>query len=98
MISQFLKDDMERRVKWQFLDHVEACPLCKEELSIQFLVTTGMQRLENGDTFDLNRELRSKINMERHHLQVLRSLQDGLFATEALSILMAVLIVLMVVL
>ena len=98
LINHFIGDNMENRTKWQFLDHVESCPLCKEELSIQFLVTKGMQRLENGDTFDLNRELRSKINTERHHLQVLKSLQDGLYATEALALLLAVLILIMVVL
>ena len=98
LIMQFIEDDMDHPTKWMFLDHVDQCPSCKEELSIQFLVTTGMQRLENGDTFDLNSELRSRMNTERHHLQVLKSLQDGLFATQALSILMAVLILLMVVL
>ena len=97
-ITQFIENDMDHATKWNFLEHVDKCPSCKEELSIQFLVTTGMQRLENGDTFDLNRELRSKMNTERHHLQVLKSLQDGLYATQALSLLLAFLILIMVVL
>ena len=54
LILQFIKDEMDERTKKQFLEHVESFPSCLEELSIQFLVTTGMQRLENGDTFDLN--------------------------------------------
>ena len=98
IIPQFIGDDMDNRTKWQFLDHIDSCPSCKEELSIQFLLLKGMKRLENGDTFDLNRELRTKIHTERHHLQVLHSLQEGLYATEALAILMAVLILIMVVL
>lgn len=98
LINHFIGGDMDNRTKWQFLDHIDSCPVCKEELSIQFLVTTGMQRVENGDTFDLNRELRTKMNMERHHLQVLKSLQDGLYATEALALLAAVMILIMVVL
>lgn len=28
---------------------MQECPGCKEELVIQFLVTEGMQRLEDGD-------------------------------------------------
>ena len=35
---------------------MQECPGCKEELVIQFLVTEGMQRLEDGDAFDLQRE------------------------------------------
>ena len=37
------------------------CPGCKEELVIQFLVTEGMQRLEDGDAFDLQRELELRL-------------------------------------
>lgn len=97
LIPSFIKDDMDQRTEKQFLSHVEKCPSCLEELSIQFLVTTGMQRLENGDTFDLNKELRTKLMTERKHLQVLDSLQSGLYATEAIALLMAVLILLIVV-
>ncbi len=98
LIPQFIKDELDNRTKKQFLEHVEDCSSCLEELSIQFLVTTGMQRLENGDTFDLNKELRMKMTTERRHLQILDTLQNGLYATESIALLMAVLILLMVVL
>ena len=62
LIPQFLKDELDNRTEKKFLNHVDGCSFCLEELSIQFLVTTGMQRLENGDTFDLNRELRMRID------------------------------------
>lgn len=97
LIPLFIKDEMDNRTEKEFLTHVEGCSSCLEELSIQFLVTTGMQRLENGDTFDLNRELRTKMTTERRHLHILDSLQSGLFATEAIALLLAVLILLMVV-
>lgn len=98
LILQFIKDEMDERTKKQFLEHVESCPSCLEELSIQFLVMTGMQRLENGDTFDLNRELRMKIDTEKRHLHVLDSMQHGLYATEALAILATVMILMIFVL
>lgn len=97
LIPSFIKDEMDRRTEKQFLAHVEKCPSCHEELSIQFLVTEGMQRLENGNTFDLNKELKLKMATEKKHLQILDSLQSGLYATEAVAMLMAVLILLIVV-
>lgn len=97
LIPAFIKDEMDKRTEKRFLAHVDQCPSCLEELSIQFLVTEGMQRLENGDTFDLNRELKLKMMMEKKHLQVLDSLQSGLYATEAIAMLLAVLILLIVV-
>lgn len=98
LIPQFIKDEMDDRTKKQFLKHVESCSLCKEELSIQFLVTTGMQRLENGDTFDLNRELKDKMMLEWKHLHIKRSLQNGLYTVELASMAIAILILFVVVL
>lgn len=98
LIPQFLKDELDNRTEKKFLNHVDGCSFCLEELSIQFLVTTGMQRLENGDTFDLNRELRMRIDTEKRHLYILSSLQHGLYATEAMAILAATMILTMVVL
>ena len=45
----------------EFGEHMRECPGCKEELVIQFLVTEGMQRLEDGDAFDLQRELELRL-------------------------------------
>ena len=98
LIPSFLRDEMDNRTKKRFWAHVENCSFCLEELSIQFLVTTGMQRLEKGDTFDLNRELKMKMATEKRHLRILDSLQRGLYATEAFSVMTAVLLLLMVVL
>lgn len=98
LILQFIKDEMDDRTKKQFLKHVENCNLCREELSIQFLVTTGMQRLENGDTFDLNRELKDKMALEWKHLHIKRSLQNGLYTVELASMAIAILILFVVVL
>lgn len=98
LIPSFIKDDLDRHTEKCFLFHVEKCPSCHEELSIQFLVTEGMQRLENGDTFDLNKELRTKMTTQKRHLQLLDSLQRGLYVTEAVVLLTALLILTLVVL
>ncbi|WP_051525756.1 anti-sigma factor family protein [Butyrivibrio proteoclasticus] len=56
-IARFLDDDLDNRELADFLNHIETCPECKEELTIQFLVKVGMQRLEDGNTFNLKAEL-----------------------------------------
>lgn len=97
LILPFIRDTLDNRTKRQFLNHLDHCDQCLEELSIQFLVTIGMQRLENGDAFDLNRELRGRIATERRHLHILDSLQGALFAAQAITLLLSVLIFLIVV-
>lgn len=51
-----------------FYDHWEQCDECKEELSIQFLVREGMQRLEKGDAFDLQSELNQRLEEARRKI------------------------------
>ena len=51
MIPSFLEDDLDTDDLREFMEHVERCNDCMEELSIQFLVTEGMARLESGSVF-----------------------------------------------
>ena len=41
----------------RFCQHAEECGECREELTIQYLTTEGIQRLEDGGAFDLQKEL-----------------------------------------
>ena len=57
MIPAFFAKEMDYFRLKQFYNHMTECPECKEELTIRFLVTEGIQRLEEGDAFDLQKEL-----------------------------------------
>ena len=54
----------------KFSEHMEQCENCKEELVIQFLVTEGVQRLEDGSAFDLQRELDQRMNETKRKIRV----------------------------
>lgn len=60
MIPDFLDDKLDFLTLEQFNQHLDNCPDCREELTIHFLVTEGIQRLEEGDAFDLQKELEQK--------------------------------------
>ncbi len=68
LIPDFIKQKMNYRILKAYCDHVKECDECREELTIQFLVTEGMSRLEEGDAFDLNRELDKRIEEARRRL------------------------------
>ncbi len=57
MIPSFIVGELSYRELEQFMEHMEECESCKEELSIQFLVEVGLNSLEAGNTFDLQEEL-----------------------------------------
>jgi len=60
-IPDFLKRKLDYVTLKNFMDHMEQCPECKEELTIQFLMDEGLVRLEEGSAFDLKKELFVKL-------------------------------------
>lgn len=61
LIPDFIEKKMDFITLNQFNKHRKECPECKEELTIRFLVTEGIQRLEEGDAFDLQKELNQQL-------------------------------------
>lgn len=69
-IPDFINQTMDFPTLKEFSGHMEHCEGCKEELIIQFLVTEGMQRLEEGDAFDLQRELDERLEAAKHRIRL----------------------------
>lgn len=69
MILAFINDDLEYEKLVLFLDHIETCHECKEEMIIQYLVIVGIIRLEEGEVLDLNGELNAKIEVAKKRVK-----------------------------
>lgn len=69
LIPDFIQQKLEYLDLKRFCGHVRECAECKEELVIQFLVSEGMARLEEGDAFDLNRELDKRLAEAERRIQ-----------------------------
>jgi len=61
LIPDFIDQKMDYPTLKSFSEHINECGECKEELVIQFLVREGIQRLEDGDAFDLQSELDARL-------------------------------------
>lgn len=70
-IPDFIKRKLDYVTLKEFSEHIEVCPKCEEELTIQFLIDEGLVRLEEGSAFDLKHELWGRMNEAekkiRHH-------------------------------
>lgn len=92
-IALFLEDDLDNQDLAEFLNHIATCPECKEELTIQFLVRTGMQRLEDGNTFNLKEELDSLLKSAEKRLKGRKRLVYFSYLLEALVLALSVMTV-----
>ena len=92
-IPSFLNDDLDTDDLREFMDHIVNCEECMEELSIQFLVLEGMARLESGNVFDLQNELKHRMEEAQHILKLREGLQWILYAMEGLVLVEAITLV-----
>ena len=60
-IPLFINDNLRGNDLRDFLLHVESCPICYEEMETEFLLKEALLRLEGGESFNLKKELQSKI-------------------------------------
>lgn len=93
IIPSFLNDDLDTDDLREFMDHIVNCEECMEELSIQFLVLEGMARLESGNVFDLQNELKHRMEEAQHILKLREGLQWILYAMEGLVLVQAITLV-----
>ena len=82
-IPYFLQDELDGSKLEEFVEHVEHCPECKEELSIQFLIAEGLERLEGGNNFNLHKELVMKLEDAQQRISTHRMLWNILVCLEA---------------
>lgn len=93
LIPLFLKDDLDTDDLREFTEHIDKCEECKEELSIQFLVLEGLARLESGNVFDLQNELKFRMEEAEHILKLRESMQWLLYALDGLIVVAVITII-----
>lgn len=89
LIPDFIQRKLDYPTLKRFSEHMETCGNCKEELVIQFLVSEGIHRLEEGRAFDLQAELEQRLNEVRRSLRTHGRLLNLGIALEILGAVLA---------
>ena len=93
MIPLFLEDNLDNQEMQEFLIHVNSCKDCREELTIQFLISVGLKRLEDGNTFNLAGELEQKLRDAGHKMKVRSSLQWSALVLQVLVVIALIILI-----
>ncbi len=96
LIPEFLGDRLDEMKLSEFLDHVDECEDCKDELRIQYLIYEGLERLETGATFDVDKDLAEWMELQRKRMRNRNGIKKTAIAAEIMTI-AAFMIVLMVI-
>lgn len=93
MVPAFIADELSYEELERFMEHIEECESCREELSIQFLVGVGLNSLEAGNTFDLQQELNLALEEAEKRVQVYRFFRQSAFVLMCVGIAAGLLII-----
>lgn len=78
-IHSFLKDELDCGTAQKFVEHIRSCNECMEELTIEYLLSEGMSRLENADDINIQKELEDMLNRTMARVKRKKQLKAGLF-------------------
>ena len=65
MIPAFFDDTLDNESLRVFLNHLDRCKTCREELEIQYLVIRVFNHMDAGGEVNLSRDLPAYIEQER---------------------------------
>lgn len=84
LIPDFLNDELDGDELEGFIGHIEECSECMEELTIMSLVTDGLNRLEDGLSYNVNEAVKTRID-KAHHIIRMRRRLEAVFGVLAIS-------------
>lgn len=86
-IKPFIEGKIESEQLEGFLQHVEGCRECYEELDIMYIVSEGLQGLHSDScaSFDLTGMLAGRIAQSRRFLQTMKRRRAVLFLAQLLA-------------
>ena len=97
MIPIFLTNKLNSRQLDQFLEHVENCSECMEELTIQYLVMIGTSLIEEGQSFDLRKALNELLIEARYMVKKWKILTFLSYIAEIITFIVMIIILIMVI-
>lgn len=89
-IPVFLENRLEEKELRDFVEHIETCSECREELAIHFLSSDGLAMIEEGVSFNLDKELDDRLYGSLGKYETKTTLWTGLWMIEGVAILIII--------
>ncbi len=86
LVMPYIQDELTPEELEGFLEHVEACPDCREELEIYFTVALGLRQLDEGSgSYNIKGEMEASLEESRRQVRMRRFLKISCYAVNTLS-------------
>lgn len=96
LVMPYIKDDLTDEELREFLEHIETCPDCWEELEIYFTVDVGIRQLDSETgNYNIKGALEAAVEQSKQRLEAVRLLKIARYALSTLCVMALVLTVLL---
>lgn len=86
LVMPYIQDKLTVQELEGFLEHVETCPDCQEELEIYFTVALGLKQLDEGSgSFNIRQELSAALENSRQKVRFMRTIKIACYAVNTLA-------------
>lgn len=85
LIPEYLDHRLGERKLKEFLNHYDECEDCRDELKVQYLIYEGLERLEEGDAFDVEKDLADMMEIQKKQLRASHGIQMTAIAAEIIT-------------
>ena len=89
LVMPYIKNELTDEELFEFLEHIEHCPECREELEIYFTVDVGIRQLDSETA------LETAIEQSRERLEAVRLVKIVRYAVSTLSVMALIITVLL---
>ncbi|MCR5320156.1 MAG: zf-HC2 domain-containing protein [Lachnospiraceae bacterium] len=84
-IPDFVSGKMSGKQLECFMEHIDSCSECKEELSIQYLIHAGLEDMDRRENYDLQSELEEAFGEARKKVSSRKFLRQTLITAAIIA-------------
>ena len=96
LVMPYIKNELTDEELFEFLEHIEHCPECREELEIYFTVDVGIRQLDSETgNYNIKGALETAIEQSRERLGAVRLVKIVRYAVSTLSVMALIITVLL---
>ena len=96
LVMPYIKNELTDEELFEFLEHIEHCPECREELEIYFTVDVGIRQLDSETgNYNIKGALETAIEQSRERLEAARLVKIVRYAVSTLSVMALIITVLL---
>ena len=96
LVTPYIHGELDEDQLEEFLEHIEGCENCQEELEIYFTVDLGIRQLDSdADNYNIKGEMEELLDQSRQHVRRTRMFQAARYSVDTLMIMGLTVIIIM---